>query len=81
MNPQSPDQPRERVRERERETHTHTKRDKPGKCPQYSTRARNIAQEPTPSRQARRTAAADRTDERPIGSQKPPLRTVLERSD
>ena len=33
------------------------------------------------SRQARRTATADRTDKRFIGSQKPLLRTVFERGD
>ena len=44
-------------------------------------REETTTQEPTPSRQTRRTAAADWTDEQPIGSQKPPLRTVFERSD
>ena len=48
---------------------------------QEKAKAHITVQEHTASRQAGRTATADRTDKRFIGSQKPLLRTVLERGD
>ena len=68
---------RESKREREREQEIERERERHG-----TNRANaHIAQEHTASRKARRTATTDRTDERSIGGQKPPLRTVFERGD